>query len=184
MEQQDDFSKQLHGGVDVQRVREMFIYDELTGVISRRIGLKRSPSGTVVGTKDSYGYLVVGIDGKMHKAHRLVWLYAHGEWPSGFIDHINHNPSDNRICNLRIVSNEQNQQHQSKAHSDNKTSGMLDVCFHKRHGKFMASISIKKKVKFIWYFETAGLAHDAYIATKSKCHPAYIGAIVTDISRS
>lgn len=64
--------------------------------------------GRPIGTPDSEGYLRVGIDGKSYLLHRLAWLYVYGEWPTGIIDHINRVPSDNRIENLRDVSQHEN----------------------------------------------------------------------------
>jgi hypothetical protein len=37
-------------------------------------------------------------------AHRIAWFLYYGEWPSKLIDHINRNPGDNRIENLRDVT--------------------------------------------------------------------------------
>ena len=44
-------------------------------------------------------------DGKFRvSAHRLIWAFHYGHWPNGEIDHINRNRKDNRIINLREVS--------------------------------------------------------------------------------
>lgn len=56
----------------------------------------------------SKGYLKGRIDGKELKAHRVVWAHYHGRWPSGVIDHINRDRSDNRLANLRDVTSAQN----------------------------------------------------------------------------
>ena len=54
------------------------------------------------------GYLRVSVLGKSHLAHRFAWFLHTGEWPSGVIDHINGDRSDNRIGNLRDVSPSEN----------------------------------------------------------------------------
>lgn len=43
-------------------------------------------------------------NGKVYNASRIVWVYVHGNQPTGEIDHINGNVKDNRIENLRDVS--------------------------------------------------------------------------------
>ena len=53
----------------------------------------------------------VGLDGQRYKAHNLIWLLLHGQWPADVwpltIDHINRDGSDNSYDNLRLVSKSQ-----------------------------------------------------------------------------
>lgn len=60
-------------------------------------------------------------------AHRVAWAIYNGAWPAGVIDHINGDPSDNRILNLRDVTQRVNTRNLS-LRSDNKTgiSGIWD----------------------------------------------------------
>jgi cytoplasmic iron level regulating protein YaaA (DUF328/UPF0246 family) len=53
-------------------------------------------------------YLSIVFKGRKYKAHRLAWLIHYGEWPKQVIDHINRQPNDNRIMNLRDVSYSEN----------------------------------------------------------------------------
>ena len=46
---------------------------------------------------------------KPYRAHRVIWALVHGEWPEGQIDHINGVRDDNRLENLRVVTNQDNQ---------------------------------------------------------------------------
>lgn len=54
------------------------------------------------------GYKRGKVFGVNHRAHRVAWALYYGEWPKGQIDHINGNRSDNRIENLREVTNQEN----------------------------------------------------------------------------
>jgi hypothetical protein len=62
----------------------------------------------------------------MYKAHRLAWAFVHGGFPDQHIDHINGDPSDNRLCNLRVADRSLNMQNQRHARSDSAT-GLLGV---------------------------------------------------------
>lgn len=64
--------------------------------------------GQIAGSKNFYGYIHIHIDQKKYPAHRLVWLYVYGKFPTHQIDHINHIKSDNRFCNLREATQSQN----------------------------------------------------------------------------
>jgi len=92
---------------------------------------------------------------KKYYAHRIAWLIYYGEWPKNQIDHINQDPIDNRIKNLRDVTNAENGKNQ-RLHSNN-TSGYIGVSFykHKRYKKYRARIRINTILKHLGYYDTA-----------------------------
>lgn len=105
-----------------------------------------SSSGNILkdGEKANYrlhskGYLTVG----GYLAHRLAWYLYYLEWPSGQIDHINQDKKDNRICNLRVVSNKEN--HKNMPIQKNNKSGIVGVHYAKRKGKWVAYIKVDGK---------------------------------------
>jgi hypothetical protein len=105
------------------------------------------PAGSKVSRKGSQvlPYLIVTIElnGMRLRAHRVAWAMVHGTWPSGEIDHINGNPLDNRIENLRDVSRQENSKNQQRR-SNNK-SGVPGVGFDKQTNSWYASIMIDGK---------------------------------------
>ncbi len=68
------------------------------------------------------------------------------------VDHINHNPLDNRKCNLRICSNQQNCMNQNKR--SNNTNGYTGVLWDKAKNKWMARIKVNYKQIFLGYYDT------------------------------
>lgn len=90
--------------IDVSRLRETFHYEPLTGNLFRRGADKPC------GMKFTTGHLQVSFDNKMIGVHRVAWAILYGEYPNCEIDHINSDPSDNRICNLRKATSSQNNQ--------------------------------------------------------------------------
>jgi hypothetical protein len=99
--------------------------------------------GKLAGTICHYGYRAIKIRGHMYKAHRLVWLYIHGGWPSGEIDHINHNRLDNSLRNLRQVSPMDNSKNLPKR-CDN-SSGIIGVYWDKARGLWSSYINHERK---------------------------------------
>lgn len=99
--------------------------------------------------------------------YRKEWMHrVINKTPDGFeTDHINGNRLDNRKCNLRTATVNQNQHNQRK-HIDNR-SGYKGVAWHKRRDKWIARIILNKKSRHLGYFSTAEAAHKAYrIAAK------------------
>jgi len=77
----------------------------------------RSKAGSL--RKD--GYTVIRINGNLFFAHRLVWFVTHGKFPDNFVDHLDGNPSNNKIESLRDVThkvNHQNMPRQTRRDAD------------------------------------------------------------------
>jgi HNH endonuclease/AP2 domain len=154
------------------RLKQLVSYDESTGIFTSNIQRGRLKKGAVAGYIKTQGHIAIHIDGNSHFAHRLAWLYAYGEFPAGQIDHINRIKTDNRISNLRIVSHQHNQQNQDKARKDSR-SGLRGASKHS-DGRWQATITIGNKYKYIGLFDTAELAHAAYIQAKIDNHEGFV----------
>jgi hypothetical protein len=67
-------------------------------------------SGFEINSKDNKGYLRCALNRKTVLAHRVIWLIVYGEWPPCDIDHVNGIRDDNRLANLRLATDAENQQ--------------------------------------------------------------------------
>ncbi len=148
-----------------ERVRELLDYDPTTGLFVWRPRLIRPGSlggydrgwntrwaCTVAGTIDKDGYVCICVDYEIYAAHLLAWLYVYSEWPPADIDHANRNPSDNRMENLRLCNQSQNNTNGSMR-KDN-TSGARGVDWQKRDQKWRARLFIGKKEVTVGYFDS------------------------------
>ena len=154
--------------ISAQEVRDLFNYDSETGLMTRKLKRGKCFVGDAVGSADMHGYLTVRVGVRSYKVHRIIWLHAYGHWPSGDVDHINGERSDNRLSNLRDVCRASNLQNQRKA-KNNKSTGVLGVYPDK--ARFCAKISINNKSKHLGMFDTVEDAHAAYVAAKREMHP-------------
>lgn len=139
-----------------ERVRELFNYAPETGrLVAQKTGNKRYAGRTVgtqvTGRRDGGKHLVLAIDGRNYLAHRVIWLHVHGEWPKHTIDHINGLSNDNRIENLRDVTQLENSRNKKRISSN--TSGITGVAWRKSKGKWRAHITIMKKSIHLGYFD-------------------------------
>ncbi|ABM32363.1 HNH endonuclease [Paracidovorax citrulli] len=159
-----------------EAVRAALDYDPQTGRFTRRTRTAQchriGDAADMRGHGNLAGYLVVSLGGKKWLAHRLAWLHVHGVWPQHEIDHINGDPSDNRIANLRDVRTVVNAQNKRQARVDSR-SGLLGAALCKQSGKFRARIQVAKKFVHIGMFATAEEAHAAYMDAKRKLHPGF-----------
>lgn len=151
------------------RLRELLHYNPGTGEFTRLVQTcGRALVGDIAGTDHVRGYRRIRVENVSHMAHRLAWLHVHGEWPAGLIDHIDGNPGNNRIGNLRVVNSSLNQQNQRKAHSHNNKSGLLGV--QANNNKWSANIRVNGKRIYLGTFPTAEEAHAAYLEAKRRMH--------------
>lgn len=91
--------------------------------------------------------------------HRLVWLFENGYWPKQMIDHINGDPTDNRIENLRYTDVKRNSRNQSM-YRTNK-SGYTGVYYDKKAGKWCACIGVDRKSVHLGLFTDKEAAIEA-----------------------
>lgn len=154
--------------ITLERLKEALEYNQETGEFRRLLSTgARAKIGAVAGSKRNDGYVTIKLDKHRFYAHRLAWLFENGGYPSGLIDHINGNTSDNRICNLRDASISVNTQNQRRPMKSNK-SGVLGVSPNGRG--FMARINTDGITKYLGNFKTATEAGSAYISAKRIDH--------------
>ena len=96
-------------------------------------------AGTIAGCKGSHGYWFISIDNQKQRAHRLAFLFVHGVVPK-YIDHIDHDPLNNRIDNLRGVTHKQNCRNQ--VIRKNNSSGVTGVYWRKDINRWAAQIMV------------------------------------------
>lgn len=162
--------------ISAEEVRELFSYDPETGALVWAVRMNSSVNpGKQAGKITKEGRRSVAIRGRHYLAHRLVWLYVHGQWPHGEIDHINEDPLDNRISNLRVVNRKQNQQNISRPQS-NCRSGARGVS--KQGAKWIATIKVDGKPISLGRFGSVEEASSAYLAAKKQIHPFWNGSSV------
>lgn len=136
-------------------VRSLFDYDPETGVLTwkwRPRGHFSSDrawnstntrcAGQCAGRLGTKGYIEVGIDGRLYKAHRIIWLLMTGTMPDE-IDHDDGVRDNNRFTNLKDGTHSGNMRNKS-ARRDNK-SGVCGVGWHVKDRRWVAHITIDGK---------------------------------------
>jgi len=102
------------------------------------------------------GYFKLTIFKTTLSSHRVAWAIHYGEWPKEQIDHINGDGGDNRILNLRAVSQLENAKNQ-KIPSSNK-SGVRGISWRKTKGKWVAQIGVNSKTVILGSFSSLSKA--------------------------
>lgn len=118
------------------------------------------------GTRAGYvrplsGYREIRIKNRNYKEHRLCWLLVHGVMPSGGLDHINGDKTDNRIENLREASDSQNNR-AFKALRKGVSSKYRGGYLNKSCGKWKAQIKKDGRNTYLGTFTCSVAAAKAY----------------------
>ena len=146
-----------------EQVREMFEYRD--GNLYWRVAKRpQAKVGDLAGNLQKNGYRRITIDGKHYYAHRLIFLYHNGYIPEG-IDHIDGDPLNNNVSNLRPATQSQNCMNKKKIKEMNGKSVSSDfkgVCWCKRDKKWSAQIQIDGKQNHLGYFASEVEAARAY----------------------
>jgi hypothetical protein len=140
---------------------ELLRYDQESGVVYYR---KAPPvsgynlhDGDEAGCINRLGYRVITHKGKQYRTHRIVWLLNKMRWPKGMIDHINGIKTDNRLENLRDVSNRVNMSNMPR-HRNGAYPGVENHA----SGRYRARIFHEGKMLQVGIFSSAEEAHKAY----------------------
>ena len=148
-----------------KRLKELLHYNELTGLFTRLAipnakGINSTHIGKIAGSTGTDGYVVIRLDKRPYKAHRLAWLYMYGEFPTGSIDHKDHDRANNRIKNLSAVTHSENMKNLKPRRAEcfgvYKTKG-------NRNKSWKAVITVQDKEVFLGYHTTK---HEAITARK------------------
>lgn len=111
----------------------------------------------------------VGVCGQRIYTHRVIWEMHYGAIPTGMVvDHIDTNPWNNRLSNLRLATHGQNLCN-TGAKRNNKC-GLKGVCWLKRERKWVAQLQVNKKRLRVGYFDTKGMAAVAYAKAAIRHH--------------
>lgn len=127
-------------------LRDNLVYEPLTGEIVW-LEVKGRRSNGLAGTSDHRGYRVIRL-GKLgsHYYHRVAWFLGTGEWPTGVIDHINRDKTDNRLENLRDVTFVVNSWNQTRTE-------LTGVRYRKEKGRWQAYASENGRFKSLGHFK-------------------------------
>jgi hypothetical protein len=112
----------------------------------------------IAGSLCSSGYVRTVLGGRRYSNHRLAWLITFKEWPQGCIDHIDGNPANNRLNNLRLATHAENSRNR-KVSTVNKT-GVSGVSVLKS-GKWVAHLYRNRKAIYLGKYPTKEKAIEA-----------------------
>lgn len=150
--------------VDVAEAKKLLRYDEGTGLfywLHRPMDAFPSANafhgfsrfaGKVAGSRRPDGYVIVRVGGGFQYAHRLAWAFVNNAWPEAEIDHIDGDPSNNRLSNLRPVSFEENSH--NMALSPRNKSGVMGVHWSRSNNGWVAQIRVGGEVNHLGTFQS------------------------------
>ena len=158
--------------IDPELLRQLLRYDPETGKLfwrprplemfkaerDQRRWNSRYAGQEAFASRRAGGYRQGDIFDRTYLTHRIIWAMTHDEWPEQ-IDHINGNPADNRLSNLRAVSQSENMRNQRRR-TDN-ASGVTGIHWHKQHSKWHAYIATDNGRVHLGTFETREAAISA-----------------------
>jgi hypothetical protein len=151
-----------------EELKSVFDYDPETGEFTWRVKAGGIKKGTRAGSDTNKGYRQITLKRKIYLAHRMAWVISYGAWPDQEIDHINGNPKDNRIANLRPATRLENSRNCAKRR-DNLT-GYKGVSMHHGVRRWKASIKSNGRNIYLGIFENITDAAEAYAEASRRIH--------------
>lgn len=151
--------------LDYDELHRLFEYKD--GHLVRRVARGRIPAGSVAGTINSEGYLLVKIGGKNRRVHRIIFLMLNSYLPD-YLDHIDGDKLNNKIENLRECTTSENRFNMTK-YKNNK-SGVKGVYWCKSTEKWKAAITKNKQTIRLGSFDSISKAKLAVESCRKNAH--------------
>ena len=165
-------------------IRDLLTYDSGSGILrwkacqAMSLAWNRRWSGKVAGAykmqngSHKKAGVMIKHNGRTLSAHRIIWEMIKGSIPEGFeIDHIDRDPWNNRVSNLRLATPSQNGC--NKTMQSNNTTGYKGVSRF-NHKWYRATISFNKKQRTIGYYDTPEKAYEAYCMAAKELHGEFV----------
>lgn len=147
------------------QLREYLSYDENTGEL---VWIKKPSKKTVLNSRagslvTTTGYRSIHIFGKSYPEHHIIWCWYYGYYPTKQIDHIDQIRDNNRIKNLREVTQAVNSRNRSRRR--NTRVEEAGIWFNRRTRRYVAEITLNQKKVYQRSFENV---EDAITSRKAK----------------
>jgi hypothetical protein len=149
-------------------LHDKFIYDD--GLLINK------STGHIYSNMHDKGYIRVQISGKRYYAHRIIWEMFNGPIPEGIqIDHIDGDPYNNRIENLRLATQSQNSANRGKQTNRPNVSKELPkgVSYNKAR-RYEARITYKNQGHYLGSYDTPEEAYAAYMEAAEILHGKFV----------
>jgi hypothetical protein len=144
----------LTNNVDAGMLRGLFTYKPDTGMLLHKVDAPtdvpgpKHRAGDLVGTPDSRGYIIYNLPSRITgrrvrvSVHRVIWYMVYGDIPDDMqIDHINQDKGDNRLVNLRAVTQSQNLCNKQVAHYKGREPSSIYKGVHRStNGYWLSSV--------------------------------------------
>lgn len=142
-----------------EELRALFDYKDGELINKERRNNRWQNKGKPIGSLGRDGYTRAYIGGKGYALHRLIWVWHGGALPHRMqIDHINGNRKDNRIQNLRVVSELENHHNH---HRRTNSGGYFGVRKNTNCSTWSARIYDNWKIIYLGSYPTMELAIEA-----------------------
>jgi hypothetical protein len=157
--------------ITADMLRGIFDYDSRGFLVwkhreDRSVQWNGRHAGKIAGTRRKDGYWMINIYGAPQYAHRLIYLFVHGQLPKKQIDHIGRNPGDNRVEALRPASHGQNNSNSLRR----SRSGLKGAYYDSDRGLWFSQIGKDGVHKYLGSFATKEAAHAKYCEAARISH--------------
>ena len=168
--------KYASAGFPVERLWDLYDYNPLTGYLISKVG--NYPGSPVKGylekDKSRWVIFLTRDDGSRLRTNygRVVYAWVHGRWPEGSVDHVNRNPRDNRVWNLR--------QAEPSLQQNNTWNFNYGATWNKGVEKWLAQVRINGKTKYLGIFDVQKDAQEAFMRACDQIGRTYLEPTLVD----